>query len=100
MWRSRTEAKQTKPRQDQGTWGLVAVLAPGPTVGTQGSEPKVTKGGGLKATGQFHLVSHERGNYFRFLNRETRDTVLIKHPMGEFQFLFRITFYQVLILQF
>lgn len=55
---------------------------PGTNCGTQGSEPKVTEGGGSKATGQFHLVSHERGNYFRFRNRETRDTVLIKTSDG------------------
>lgn len=50
--------------------------------------------------GQFCLVSYERWNYFRFLNRETRDTVLAKHSMGEFRFQFRITFYQLLILEF
>lgn len=93
-------SKADKAKAGPGHMGAGGGPGPGTNCGTQGSEPKVTKGGGLKATGQFHLVSHERGNYFRFLNRETRDTVLIKHPMGEFQFQFRITFYQVLILEF
>lgn len=80
-----------------GWWGS---RPPGTDCGTQGSAPKVIQVRRLESHGAVPPGVHERDNYFRFLDRETRDTVLATHSMGEFQFQFRITFYQVLILEF